>query len=132
MRLSIERQSTRIYPDMKRVVARFFYNGEPRAKAIIQQVIDMTDSEVDVIITPILREFSKRHRNITRIFERHCDKLKNLFSLMKIDMSSLSYKRRLLIGSYFTNEYSIESAAFLILPSWKMWTRAVWRKVKNA
>lgn len=112
MRLSIERQSTKIYPDMKRVVARFFYNGEPRAKGIIQQVLDMTDAEADIIITPILREFSKRHRNITRIFERHCDKLKNLFTSMKIDMSNLSYKRRLLIGSYFTNEYSIESAAF--------------------
>lgn len=112
MRLSIVRQSTKIYPDMKRVVARFFFNGDTRAKAIIQRVIEMSDVEVDIIINPILREFSKRHRNITRIFERHCDKLKNLFVVMKIGDEQLTYKKRLLIGSYCTNEFSIESAAF--------------------
>jgi hypothetical protein len=44
MRLSIERQPAKIYPDMKRVVARFFFNGEARAKAIISQVVAMTDA----------------------------------------------------------------------------------------
>jgi predicted GH43/DUF377 family glycosyl hydrolase len=112
MRLSIERQTTKIYPDLKRVVARFFFNGDARAKAIINLVAAMSDAEVDLTITPILREFSKRHRNITRIFERHCDKLKTLFDSLQVPYDETSYKRKLLIGSYFTNEYSIESAAF--------------------
>lgn len=112
MRLSIERHSNRISPDLKRVVARFFFNGEARAKAIIQRVVAMSDQEVDVVITPILREFSKRHRNITRVFERHADKLKVLFHALEILYDGMDLKRRLLIGSYFTNEYSIESAAF--------------------
>lgn len=112
MRLSIQRQTTKIYPDLKRVVARFFFNGEARAKAIIQRVTDMTDAEVEITITPILREFSKRHRNITRIFERHCDKLKHLFTSLQLNYDEIAYKKKLLIGSYCTNEYSIESAAF--------------------
>ncbi|PUZ19793.1 Predicted glycosyl hydrolase, GH43/DUF377 family [Chitinophaga costaii] len=112
MRLPVERHANKIAPDLKRVVARFFFNGEARAKAIIQKVVSMTDSEVDVTITPILREFSKRHRNITRIFERHADKLKVLFNALEINYDNMDLKRRLLIGSYFTNEYSIESAAF--------------------
>ncbi|ASZ12424.1 glycoside hydrolase family 130 protein [Chitinophaga pendula] len=112
MRLTIERQTTKINPDLKRVVARFFFNGEARAKSIIQRVAGMTDAEVDVTITPILREFSKRHRNITRIFERHCERLKHLFSSLQLDYDKMEYKKRLLIGSYSTNEYSIESAAF--------------------
>lgn len=112
MRLSIERQATKVSPDLKRVVARFFFNGDARAKGIILKVMEMTDNEVDVTITPILRDFSKRHRNITRIFERHADKLKNLFTALKIDYNAIDYKRRILIGSYFTNEFSIESAAF--------------------
>ncbi|HEY1166047.1 MAG TPA: glycosidase, partial [Chitinophaga sp.] len=66
MRLSIERQPAKIYPDMKRVVARFFFNGEARAKAIISQVVAMSDAEVAATLTPLLREFSRRHRNITR------------------------------------------------------------------
>lgn len=112
MRLSIERQAIRVVPDLKRVVARFFFNGDARAKGIILKVMEMTDIEVDITITPILREFSKRHRNITRIFERHAEKLKNLFIALKIDYNAVETKRRLLIGSFFTNEFSIESAAF--------------------
>lgn len=112
MRLTIERQTTKINPDLKRVVARFFFNGEVRAKSIIQRVAGMSDAEVDVTITPILREFSKRHRNITKIFDRHCERLKHLFPSLQLDYSKMEYKKRLLIGSYSTNEYSIESAAF--------------------
>ncbi|MFY0255882.1 glycoside hydrolase family 130 protein [Chitinophaga sp. 30R24] len=112
MRLSIERKTTKIYPDLKRVVARFFFNGEARAKSIIQQVAAMSDQEVDLTIMPILREFSRRHRNITRVFEKHADRLRHLFPGLHIDYENLSLKRKLLTGSYFTNEYSIESAAF--------------------
>ncbi|CAL1519236.1 glycoside hydrolase family 130 protein [Chitinophaga sp. MM2321] len=112
MRLSIERKTTKIYPDLKRVVARFFFNGEARAKSIIQHVAAMSDAEVDITITPILREFSRRHRNITRIFEKHADRIKHLFAAVQVNYDELPLKRRLLTGSYFTNEYSIESAAF--------------------
>src|SRR5688572_29449288 len=112
MRLPIERQTAKIYPDMKRVVARFFFTGEARAKAIISQVVAMNDVEVSATVTPILREFSRRHRNITRIFERHCDRVKHLFASQQINFDETDYKKKLLIGSYFTNEYSIESAAF--------------------
>ncbi len=112
MRLSLERQTTRIYPDLKRVVARFFFNGEARAKAIIAQVTAMSELEVAQTFAPLLREFSRRHRNITRVFERHCDRVKHLFASQQINYDEVDYKTRLLIGSYFTNEYSIESAAF--------------------
>ncbi|SHM85751.1 Predicted glycosyl hydrolase, GH43/DUF377 family [Chitinophaga jiangningensis] len=112
MQLSIERKNTKIYPDLKRVVARFFFNGEARAKSIIQKVVEMDDTEVNLTIMPILREFSRRHRNITRIFERHADRVSHLFEALQISYEELSYRKKLLIGSYFTNEYSIESAAF--------------------
>ncbi len=102
----------KVVPDLKRVVARFFYNGDARAKGIIIRVMEMSDEEVNICITPILRDFSKRHRNITRIFERHADKLLNLFTALKIDFEELDFKRKLLIGSFHTNEFSIESAAF--------------------
>lgn len=102
----------KVVPDLKRVVARFFFNGDARAKGIILRVMEMSDEEVNITITPILREFSKRHRNITRIFERHADKLRNLFIALKIEYNEIDVKRKLLIGSFFTNEFSIESAAF--------------------
>ncbi|MBV7529498.1 glycoside hydrolase family 130 protein [Chitinophaga sp. sic0106] len=112
MQLSIERKNTKIYPDLKRVVARFFFNGEARAKSIIQKVVEMDDSEVNLTMMPILREFSRRHRNITRIFARHADRVSHLFEALQLSYEELSDRKKLLIGSYFTNEYSIESAAF--------------------
>jgi len=64
------------------------------------------------IVSPLLQEYSKRHRNITRVLNRHCSKLKPLFLELNIDYDTLTINRKLLVGSYFTHEYSIESAAF--------------------
>lgn len=112
MRLSIERKPLKVYPDPKRVIARFFFNGNERAKEVIQRVMALSNEEVFSIISPILQEYSKRHRNITKVLLRHCDKLKPLFNDLKIELGSVNQYCKLLIGSYFTHEYSIESAAF--------------------
>ena len=112
MRLSIERKPIRINPDPKRVIARFFFNGNDRAKEVIQRVMSISEEIAFGIVSPLLQEYSKRHRNITRALNRHCAKLKPLFEELDIDFDSITVYRKLLIGSYFTHEYSIESAAF--------------------
>lgn len=112
MRLSVERKGVKVNPDSKRVIARFFFNGPDRAKEIIKRVMEISEEEAFAIISPLLQEYSKRHRNITRVLHRHCSKLKTLFEELNIDYDSLTVYRKLLIGSYFTHEYSIESAAF--------------------
>jgi len=112
MRLSVERKGVKVNPDSKRVIARFFFNGPDRAKEIIKRVMEISEEEAFGIISPLLQEYSKRHRNITRVLHRHCSKLKTLFEELNIDYDSLTVYRKLLIGSYFTHEYSIESAAF--------------------
>lgn len=112
MRIHIERHPTIVNPDSKRVIARFFFNGEQRAKELITRVLQLTDDEVFEIVSPLLQEFSKRHRNITRILYRHCNRVKGYVESLGIEFESLGHWRKLLIGSYFTHEYSIESAAF--------------------
>lgn len=112
MRLAIERKTVKVYPDPKRVIARFFFNGEERGKELIQRVLALSEDEVFSILSPLLQEYSKRHRNITRILSRHCEKVNFLFVTMNLKLESLNYNSKLLIGSYFTHEYSIESAAF--------------------
>src|ERR1700744_4742876 len=112
MRLPVERKPIKIYPDAKRVIARFFFNGNDRAKEVLERVIGISEEEAFGIISPLLQEYSKRHRNITRVLNRHCSKLKPLFTELEIDFDTLTVYRKLLIGSYFTHEYSIESAAF--------------------
>ncbi len=112
MRIPIVRKSLKIYPDPKRVIARHFFNGEDRAVNVIHKVLGMSDEAVEDVLTSILREFSRRHRNITKVFERSCDRLNHVFAMMEMDPSTVDPHRKMLIGSYFTHEYSIESAAF--------------------
>lgn len=112
MRLAIERKPVKVYPDSKRVIARFFFNGEERALEVIKKVLEFSDEKVFSLISPILQEYSKRHRNITKILTRHCKKLKKQFTALNVDYNSLKEYQQLLIGAYFTHEYSIESAAF--------------------
>lgn len=112
MRIHIERHSTKVNPDSKRVITRFFFNGEQRAKEVITRVMKLGEDEVFAIVSPLLQEFSRRHRNITRILYRHCNRVKGYIESMDIDFEEINHWRKLLIGSYFTHEYSIESAAF--------------------
>jgi predicted GH43/DUF377 family glycosyl hydrolase len=112
MRIPIERKHIKVYPDSKRVIARFFFNGEVRGKEVIERVMALSDEQVFSVVSPILQEYSKRHRNITKILLRHCKKLNFLFENLNLKFDDIPNYRQLLIGSYFTHEYSIESAAF--------------------
>jgi len=112
MRIPITRKQVYILPDPKRVIARFFFNGEERAHEVVKHISLLSDSEVYDLISPVLQEFSKRHRNITRILIRNSDKLSDILKCDDEDIKLQPLYRKLLIGAYFTHEYSIESAAF--------------------
>ena len=116
MSLTVTRKPNRFYPDSKRVIARLFMprmnNSSDRAHSIIQKVMNLSDDDVNLTLNQILRDFAKRHRNITKTFENHFNNVKDIVKKLNGDLESLSLKRKLLIGSYFTTEYAIESAAF--------------------
>jgi len=112
MQVTINRKNLKFYPDASRIIARFLFTSEERALNTIRSVLSMTKLESSQVLSPILRDFSMRHRNISKIFERHFNKIAYLFKLLDIDPESLSLSQKILIGSYFTMEYSIESAAF--------------------
>jgi len=83
-----------------------------RAESIIRRVVNLPDESVYLTLNQVLRNFSKRHRNISKTFKNHFHKIEHAFDKININPKSLSLKRKLLIGSYFTMEYAIESAAF--------------------
>ena len=112
MHVKVIRKNTLFSPDSSRIIPRFLYTTENRSIEIIKTVLAMPESEVINTLNPLLRDFSTRHRNITRIFKKHVDKLAHIFELLKINTDDLSSSRKALIGSCFTMEYSIESAAF--------------------
>ena len=111
--VNINRRAIRFQADPKRVIARFFLHGEhDREYALVKKVLSFPEEEVELVFNQVLGNFSRRHRNITKIFEKHFDDIKYLFEELGVDANSLSPKRKLLIGSYFTMEYAIEAAAF--------------------
>jgi predicted GH43/DUF377 family glycosyl hydrolase len=99
-------------PDSSRVIARFFMNGEERTIHLVTSLQAMDDSQVNLTLEGTLREFAHRHRNISRIFFKHCTRVQGIIERIGIDYANLSDERKMLIGSYLTMEYSIESAAF--------------------
>jgi len=112
MQVTVTRKDSKFLPDPSRVIARFFNISNERNKNIIRNVLAMSDSEVNIALSQVLRGYSRRHRNISMIFETHFNKLANLFDELGIKPGKVNQSRKALIGSYFTMEYSIESAAF--------------------
>lgn len=112
MQVKVNRKDKKFYPDASRVIARFLYTDEERALHILHSVLNMSDHEASVALKQVLRDYSMRHRNITKIFEKHFNKIAHLFTQLKIEPGLLDFSQKILIGSYFTMEYSIESTAF--------------------
>jgi predicted GH43/DUF377 family glycosyl hydrolase/CheY-like chemotaxis protein len=113
MSTKVIRKPIRFYSDSKRVIARFFFPGtKTRVQSIIQKVIDMPYQAAKLTINQTLRDFSNRHRNISRIFQTHFDRTCDIMNEKNEDLNKLPDFKKLLIGAYLTSEYSIESAAF--------------------
>ncbi len=113
MGVKIQRLSNRFYPDNKRVIARFFIAGdEERNRKLLLNILKLTREEVGIKLNRILGSYANRHRNITSVFERHFFHIIHYLEDLQIDHKSLDREMKLLIGAYYTLEYSIESAAF--------------------
>jgi len=112
MQVAVNRKDIKFLPDATRVIALFFYTDDERAINTINSVLKMSENDASFALSQILRDYSLRHRNITKIFEKHFNKITYLFAQLNIDPELLDFSIKILIGSYFTMEYSIESAAF--------------------
>lgn len=112
MRVAINRRNIKFRPDATRVIARFLFVDDDRAISTIRSVLNMTENEALHTLNSVLKDYSMRHRSISRIFENNFNRIVHLFKQTGIDPESLTFSRKILIGAYFTMEYSIEAAAF--------------------
>ncbi|MDR3638973.1 MAG: glycoside hydrolase family 130 protein [Isosphaeraceae bacterium] len=106
--MDIKRTGIVLKPTNSRVVIRPFEpTNEHRFEKIIARVGSLAEPEVDRLLEGVMREFRERHQR-TREF------LLNRYEQVRRHLLTdrpLSEGRRLLIGSYFTQEYALESAA---------------------
>ncbi len=114
----IERQSLVLSPDPRRVLLRPFIPSlvvkpdarpEPSSRilSLFARVMTLNEAEVRLKLEEVLAEFDGRHDDIRRIFQERFSQIRGLLPIDR----ELDEHRRLLLGSYFTNEYSLESSA---------------------
>lgn len=103
----IKKLSTTLLPDPKRVILLPFELNEVRTKRVINMVSSLEKSEVQKILNKVFKEFSDRHRYFEEII------FSNYLRIEKYILKSVTMTndRKMLLGSYFSKEYSISSAA---------------------
>ena len=97
-----------LVPDRSRVLMRPFRpTTEDIARRIVAQVMALPEAEVTRVLGGVMAEFGDRHHAVEKFFRRRFAQVRHL----GVEAKKLSLKRQTLIGSYFTHEYSPESAA---------------------
>jgi predicted GH43/DUF377 family glycosyl hydrolase len=106
--IKVRRLPERFVSDDTRVIARFFDpGGDARTHSLVDRVMSLTSSQVSTTLTHTLQRYNRRHRDIGDIFLEHFGRLAREHQLP----AGIDRARQLLIGAYFTMEYSVESAA---------------------
>ena len=108
MSINLTRTAIIISPDQSRVLLRPFSPGGPeRIAGIIARVMALPEVRVNRLLSDVCDEFSQRHEGIRTRFQQRFEQVCESIGTN----AELSHARKLLIGSYFLAEYSLESAA---------------------
>jgi len=97
-----------LVPDRSRVLMRPFRpTTDDIARRIVARVMALPDEQVTRLLGQVLGEFADRHEQVETIFRKRFAQV----SLHLEPDAQPSPERQMLIGAYFTHEYSPESAA---------------------
>ena len=108
MSMLLKRTTTILNPDQSRVLLRPFSPGGPeRVARIVDRIMALPEDRVGPLLDQVCAEFCQRHQEIHKVLLERFGQVRESLSADQ----ELSEKRRLLIGSYFLAEYSLESAA---------------------
>jgi predicted GH43/DUF377 family glycosyl hydrolase len=108
MSIEVKRTTTILTPNQSRVLLRPFNPGDPqRIGRIIGRIMSLPEEQIEPLLNEVSAEFSQRHEQIRKLFLERFEQVRKLV----VTDEEISEQRRLLIGSYFLAEYSLESAA---------------------
>jgi len=104
----VKRRPTLLNAESSRVITRPHIPGDStRIKQLITRVLNLSDDDVHILLEDVFHEFSGRHRNFRQALERNFERISGNVS----NRLTLTAEQRLLLGAYFTCEYSVEAAA---------------------
>lgn len=109
MSVTVERKEIRIAPDPTRVILKSFLHGDKhRIQQIFNRILTLTDQQVNKHLEIVMKGFQHRHKKFKQALLNH---YKIATKALENEIQ-VSEERKLLFGAFFSNEYSIESAAF--------------------
>jgi len=104
----VKRTEITLHPDRTRVLARPFRPmSDQRAVRICARVMSLSEGEVHTLLEQVLAEFGERHLNVEEFLRRQFDQVRPHV----LTNENVSEEREMLLGAYFTHEYSLEAAA---------------------
>jgi len=106
--VTVHRIGPTLKPNAARVMVRPFASfEEARVLKLMARVLALSEEQVELQLALVLAEFKGRHHTLEQACLARFEQLRrHLFS-----DEPVSESRRKLIGAYFTQEYSVESAA---------------------
>ena len=95
-------------PNISRVITRpYIPHTEERIRNIIYRVLSLSEDEACALLETIIYNQSHRHRYFREALKKNFSRVASHVP----DSSKPTEQRQLLIGAYFTAEYSVEAAA---------------------
>lgn len=107
--LHAKRIGPTLRPDHSRVLMRpFRATTEEITRRIVRRVLDLPETEIGRLLEEVMGDFGNRHEAVEEYFH---DRFSQVDASAGLGLPGLSRERQVLIGAYFTHEYSPESAA---------------------
>ncbi|MEO5673520.1 MAG: glycoside hydrolase family 130 protein [Chitinophagales bacterium] len=107
--MNLTKSSLRLYASPKAVITLFLYlPGSNRITNVVQRVEKLENTVAQSSMQKVMKEFAGRHRDIEKTFLKHFSRIENQTGE---SLSHFSPLKKLLLGAFFTKEYSIQAAA---------------------
>ncbi len=107
--MKLNKYPIRLYASAKDVITSFLYlPGNNRVKNIVKHIQNLDDKQVDLYLKEVMKNFAGRHRNIEKTFLNHYRRIQDQHAK---SFEHFSDKKKLLLGAFFTKEYSFQAAA---------------------
>jgi len=104
----MRRRSIVLNAESSRVITRPHIPGDSaRTATLIGRVAALSDENAKHLLDAVIQDFSGRHRNFRKVLHRNFDRIAEHVP----ENASLSSEQELLLGAYFTAEYSVEAVA---------------------
>lgn len=106
--MNVKRTGIILRPNNSRVIIRpFDVASEQRIERIVGRICSLSEAEVEQQLVQVMHEFHDRHQRTREFIMRRFEQVRKHLLTDQL----ISESRKLLIGSYFTQEYALESAA---------------------